>query len=312
MNFKIQILGSNSAIPYIHRFNTAQVITVHNEPYLIDCGEGTQIQMRRYAVKYSKINNIFISHLHGDHFFGLFGLLSTYKLNARHKPLTIYSDFRLEKMLKSEFSPLNLSELGFDVNFVTLPKVEQTIFENKHLCVKTINLKHRIDTKGFLFEEKSRDLNILKDAILEYNLSIDQILAVKAGEDLIINGKTVPNNQLTVKPDMPRSFAFCSDTAFWQPIISKIQNIDLLYHEATYCDDNTEKAREFKHSTVTQAATIAKRANVKKLIVGHFSPSITNINACLAEAKPIFKNTLLAKDGLTIDITRKHEFIVNE
>ncbi|MBN2662221.1 MAG: ribonuclease Z [Bacteroidales bacterium] len=312
MNFKIQILGSNSAIPYFNRFNTAQIITVHNEPYLIDCGEGTQIQMRRYAVKYSKINNIFISHLHGDHYFGLFGLLSTYKLNSRNKALTIYSDPKLEKMLKSEFSPINLAELGFDVFFVNLPKNDQVIFENKHLSIKTINLKHGIDTKGFLFEEKNGDLNISKDAILKYKLSIDQILSVKAGNDLVINGKVIPNKNLTLKLPSPRSFAFCSDTAYHEPIIKSIKNIDLLYHEATYCQDNTEKAAEVLHSTVIQAATIAQKANVKQLIIGHFSSSITNLNLCLAEAKPVFDNTILAKDGLTIEITRKHELIVTE
>jgi len=311
MNFKIQILGSNSAIPNFNGFTTSQVITVHNEPYLIDCGEGTQIQMRRFAVKYSKINNIFISHLHGDHFFGLFGLLSTYKLNNRNKSLNIFADKKLEQMLTSELSPIDISELGFDVNFVNLPDSQQVVFENKHLTVKTINLKHRIVTRGFLFEEKSRELNINKDAIVKYNLTIEQILFIKAGKDILIDEKIIPNKNLTVKPFKPRSFAFCSDTAYHEPIIDVIKNVDLLYHESTYCDDNIEKAQKVQHSTAIQAAKIAKHAQVEKLLIGHFSTSILNKKECLIQAKSIFEETILAKDGLNIDISRNHEFIIS-
>lgn len=308
MNFKIQILGSNSAIPYFNRFNTAQVITIHNEPYLIDCGEGTQIQMRRFGVKYSKINNIFISHLHGDHFYGLFGLLATYKLNNRTKPLNIYSDAYLEKMLTSEVSPVNLNELGFDVVFKKLSLKKDVLIENKHVKITSFELKHRIETRGFLFQEVNNELNISKDAIAKYNLSIDQILEAKTGNDIEIDGEIIKNKQLTLMPENPRSFAFCSDTSYHEPIIEVVKGVDLLYHEATYCEGYEKKAEEVKHSTITQAAMIAKRANVKKLLVGHFSPSITNPNLCLDQAKNVFENTIIAKDGLTIEIDRKHKF----
>jgi len=309
MNFEIQVLGSNSALPNFNRFSTAQILTVHNEPYLIDCGEGTQIQMRRFHTKYGKINNIFISHLHGDHYFGLFGLLSTYNLNDRNTEINIFADQKLEKILCSDYSPINLSELKFKVNFHHLQNGKNVIYEDKHITVSSFNLRHRINSWGFLFEEKPKDLNIQKGAIDKYNLTIDEIKDIKKGGNLVRNEFIIDNEELTIKPHTPRSFAFCSDTAYFPEIVPFIKNIDLLYHESTFCKDNTKKALLVFHSTSEQAAQIAKLADVKSLLIGHFSPRIINPVVCLNEAKDVFENTFLAEDGITFEILKDHTVI---
>ncbi len=310
MNFKIQILGSNSAIPNHRRFSTAQIITVHDEHFLIDCGEGTQIQMKRFATKYGKIKNIFISHLHGDHYFGLFGLLSTYNLTGRIAPLNIYAHKRLHDIFSSEFSPINISELTFEVNFIHLSEGNNIIFENKSLTVTSFNLKHSTTTWGFLFSEKQKELNIKKDVIDKYNLSYEQIRNIKKGDNLKFENNIIQNEELTFSTFLPRSYAFCSDTAYYENIINTIKNIDLLYHEATFCNEDTQRAEQVKHSTAEEAARIAKLANVSKLLIGHFSSKIINPNKCLIEAKNTFNQTLLASDGMSIDISTEHKFLI--
>ncbi len=310
MSFYLQVLGSNSAIAEPNRFSTAQILSVNHQLYLIDCAEGTQIQMRRFSIKYSKINHIFISHLHGDHFFGIFGLLSSYSLNNRKNTLNIFAPKELQKMLTSEYAPIKISELTFDVKFFNLPQDKNIIFEDNNITVECFNLKHKIETKGFIFREKEKELNILKSAIKKYNLSVPQIKNIKKGKDLKLDNKIIPNKELTKKPHNPRSFAFCSDTAYYEDIIKYIKNVDLLYHEASFCENYSEKAALHYHSTAKQAALIAKKANVKLLFIGHLSSRISNPNICLNEAKNIFKNTILANDGLIIELTKSHEFIV--
>ena len=304
MNFKIQILGSSSALPTVNRFATAQILTAYEEPYLIDCGEGTQIQMRRFNVKFGQIKNIFISHLHGDHYFGLFGLLSTYNLNGRTKELNIYAHKELENLFKSEFTPIKINELKFKVNFHHLTDKENVIFENKNIIVKSFPLKHRIATCGFLFVEKKRQPNIIKDKIIELNLSVPQILEVKAGKNLKINGKLYKNVNLTTPPPTPRHYAFCSDTAYSEKIIPIIKNVDLLYHEATFSIADASNAERTFHSTASDAAKIAKLANAKQLIIGHFSTRYPNTNILHKEAKNHFPNTILGYDGLEVEVSR--------
>ncbi|MBN2891122.1 MAG: ribonuclease Z [Bacteroidales bacterium] len=303
MNFEIQILGSGSAIPTKDRSLTAQIITAYKEPYLIDCGEGTQLQMRRFDVKFSKIKHIFISHLHGDHFFGLFGLISTYNLLGRKSTLNIYAHKELEDMLLCENSPLKIDELVFDIKFHHLSDEEKIIYENNNLIVKSFPLNHRIKTCGFLFQQKVRQPNIIKEKITEFNLSIQQILDLKAGKDIEIDNKLFPNNELTNSPPAPKSYAYCSDTAYFENIIPIIQNTDLLFHEATFSEKDAMNAEKTGHSTASDAANIAQKANVKQLLIGHFSTRYPNLNYLLKEAQNIFPNTILTEDGLVIEIS---------
>ncbi len=297
MNFEIQILGSSSALPTINRFPTAQILTANEQPYLIDCGEGTQIQMRRFNAKFGKIKHIFISHLHGDHYFGLFGLLSTYNLLGRTEPVNIFADKELENILMSENSPIKYEELSYKLNFFHLPDDTQIIFENKTLTVTAFPLKHRIKTRGFLFKEKKRQVNVIKEKISEYNLSIQQILDLKAGKEIEISGKKFLNTDLTNPAPPQRSFAFCSDTAFNEDIIETIKNVNLLYHEATFSKSDVSNAEKTFHSTAEDAAIMAKKSNAKKLVIGHFSTRYNNPTILLNEAKEIFQNTFLANDG---------------
>ena len=303
MNFKMQILGSGAAIPTVDRSATSQVLTVSQEPYLIDCGEGTQIQMRRFGVKFGKIRNIFISHLHGDHYFGIFGLLSSYNLNKRTKQLNIFAHKKFENILKSEFSPINIDELSFKINFHHLPDTETVILEDNHISVKAFPLKHRIETCGFLFVEKQRPPNIIKDKIKELNLTIPQILEVKAGKDIIVEGVKYENSELTTLPNNSRSFAYCSDTAFFEEIIPIIKNVDLLYHEATFSDADVSIAEKTVHSTASDAGKVAKLANVKQLVIAHFSTRYVSQNKLLEEAQKYFPNTFLGYDGMQIEVS---------
>lgn len=311
MNFTLHILGSNSALPTYESFSTSQILTVNDTPYLIDCAEGAQIQIRRFYSRFSKISDIFISHLHGDHYYGLFGLLSSFNLIKRIAPINIYADEVLEKMLRSELSPINTDNLSFKVSFFYLPDDFQLIHSDKNVDVYSFPLFHRIKTRGFLFKEKQKPANIKKTAIEEYNLTIEQIKAIKKGEDLLFEKRVVKNKELTIPAFKARSFAFCSDTAYFEPIIETVKDVDLLYHESTFLDEQIEHATEVFHSTAGQAGQIAKAANVKNLLIGHFSQSIANRELFLRQAKSIFPQTFLAKDGLEIEITKEHEIKYN-
>jgi ribonuclease Z len=302
MNFKIHILGSGSALPTIKRFATAQIFTAYEEPYLIDCGEGTQIQMRRFRIKFGKIKNIFISHLHGDHYFGIFGLLSSYNLLGRTSQLNIFAHKELESLLKSEFSPIIIEELNFKVNFHQLPENETVIFENKRITVKSFPLKHRIKTCGFLFTEKPRQPNIIKEKIQELNLTVPQILDVKAGKDLEIDGILHKNSDLTTPLPALRSYAFCSDTAYSENIIPIIKDVDLLYHEATFSESDASNAEKTFHSTASDAGKIAKQANAKQLVIAHFSSRYPQVDFLLKEAQEHFPNTFVGFDGMEIEM----------
>lgn len=302
MNFKIQILGTGSALPTIKRFATAQILTAYEEPYLIDCGEGTQIQIRHFRIKFGKIKNIFISHLHGDHYFGIFGLLSTYNLLGRTSKLNIFAHKKLQNLLESEFSPIIIDELKFKVDFHQLPDNEAVIFENNKIIVKSFPLKHRIKTCGFLFTEKARQPNIIKEKIQELSLTVPQILDVKAGKNLEIDGVLHKNTELTIPPPPPRSYAFCSDTAYSEEIIPIINNVDLLYHEATFSEADASNAEKTFHSTASDAGKIAKQANVKQLVIAHFSSRYPQVDFLEKEAQQYFPNTSIGYDGMEISL----------
>jgi ribonuclease Z len=304
MIFSLTVLGSNSSLPSFDRFSTAQVLNVNEQIYLIDCAEGTQIKFRKYKIKYGKLNHIFISHLHGDHYFGLFGLISSLNMLGRTEDLHIYSRPELKEIINCQISfsePLNYLIIYHTINC----KKHQVIHEDKYVSVESIPLKHRIPTCGFLFREKQKLKNIKKEAIAKYNIPIRDIVPIKEGADFVTEqGIIIPNAEITIPPPNPRTYAFCTDTVYKESIIKYIEKVDLLYHETTYMNDLAKRARETYHSTTVEAATIASKAKVGKLLIGHFSGRYkeSEIPLVIAEAQRIFPNTIGAEDGMIIDI----------
>lgn len=301
--FEITILGTSSALPTSLRYPTAHVLNVRERFFLIDCGEGTQIQLRKYGVKFSRINHIFISHLHGDHYFGLIGLLSSYALLGRTNDLHIYAHSELPEILKPQLDFI-LEENSFRIIWHPLNfKRPQAIIDNDIVSVTSIPVKHRIPCCAFKFEEKPSELNIRKEKIEEYNIPVRSIHLIKKGDDYTTdNGKTIPNKELTFPEKKPRSYAFCTDTSFLPELSDILQNVDLLYHEATYDKTLEKQAIKTFHSTSEQAAKLAKLSQAKQLLIGHFSARYKDTNFMVDEAKEIFENTIAAKEGMTISI----------
>lgn len=292
--FEITILGSSSALPTLERNPTSQLINVKNHFYLIDCGEGTQIRLREIKAKTSKIDNIFISHLHGDHYFGLIGLLSTYHLLRRNEPLHIYAPAPLEEIIQVQLKHSH-TKLNYPLHFHPLDiKSKPIIYEDDVVSVELLQMNHRIECYGFLFREKADPLNIKKEKIQEYNIPVELIPGIKKGEDFILpSGEKILNKELTFPPTPPKSYAFFSDTTYQEELIPKIKNIDLLYHEATFMEKERKQADNTFHSTASDAANMAKKANVKKLLIGHFSSRYEDLNLLLEEAIEVFPNTEL-------------------
>lgn len=295
---KLIILGCYSATPQVSTNPTAQILEIKNHIFLIDCGEGTQVQLRKQKVKFARIKRIFISHLHGDHFFGLPGLISTFRLLGRETELHIYGPKGIKEgvtlMLKLGDSWTNYPLIFHELE----SKKSALIFEDDKVQVYTIPLKHRVYTNGFLFKEKlgERKLNI--NAVNEYGIDVCYYQNIKNGKDITLdNGKILPNSELTFDPPTPKSYAFCSDTAYNPEIIPLINNVDAVYHESTFLDKHEDLAKKTGHSTAKQAAEIAKQANAKKLILGHYSTRYDSIEAFKKEAELIFKNVELANDG---------------
>lgn len=303
MTFSITILGSSSALPTPSRFSTAQALNVLERFFLIDCGEGTQIQLRRFKIKSARINHIFISHLHGDHFLGIFGLISTMNLLDRKLPLHIYGPFKLKALIDAFLATMDRG-INFELIFHPLHYTgKELLYEDDKVTVESFPLRHRVPTCGYLFKEKKRLRNLKGDVIRELKIPIKQLQGIKEGADYIDEEGTVfANAQLTTPPPPPRSYAFVSDTAKKPAIVPIIKEIDLLYHEATYADEGKKRAKETGHSTARQAAEIATEANVKKLILGHFSNRYKKLDVLLNEATEAFKNTELALDGKVFEI----------
>lgn len=298
MIFEVGILGSSSATPIYQRHPTAQVINFHERFFLIDCGEGTLIQMNRYKIKFHRINHIFISHLHGDHYLGLLGLISTMHLQGRVSTLHIHGPNDLKEIIDIQ---LKYSEttLRYPVEFHSIdPKNPTVLYDDEDVTISSIILSHRIPCTGFLFTEKPRQRKLKKDKLAQFNIPVTFYNELKAGKDYIDEeGKTVPNSALTIDPRKPRRYAFCSDTIFDERLISIVKGVDLLYHEATFLSDKADRAKETFHSTASQAATIAKEAGVRRLIIGHFSARYKNLYPLLEEAKSVFPETTLAIEG---------------
>ena len=303
MKFEITILGSSSATPIYNRNPSSQLLNVNDRLFLIDCGEATQQQMLRFGIKAQKIEHIFISHLHGDHYLGLVGLLSSLHLNGRIKPLHIYAPAELLEILNVQFK-YSETELRYSIEFhPTHTEKSELIFENQDVSVETIVLSHRIPCTGFKFTGKKRLPKIIKEKVDELQISVDHIKLIKKGFDFTDKqGKIHTADELTTAADEPKVYAYCSDTVCNWTYIDQIKNIDLLYHEATFLHEMLERAQETFHTTALQAGEIASKANVKKLLIGHFSARYRDLQPLLDESKSIFANTELAIEGMTFEV----------
>ncbi|MBN1117506.1 MAG: ribonuclease Z [Bacteroidales bacterium] len=296
MTFELTILGSGSALPTSRRYPTAQAVNVLERFFLIDCGEGTQLQLRKSKIRLAKLNNIFISHVHGDHVFGLFGLLSTFNLLGRKTELKIFGPQALKEILYFYIQNFT-EELQYKIVFNPVDgRTKNLIFEDKVSEVYSFPLKHRVPTFGYLIREKEKLPNIRKEAIEKYNLGVKDILSIKEGNPFHFNNKKIDPESLIIPSSKPRSYAYCSDTAYYERIIPWIKGVDLLYHEATFQISEKKIARQTLHSTASQAATIAKKAGVKKLLLGHFSNRYAELDSLLKEAQSIFPESYIVED----------------
>lgn len=304
MPFKITILGSSGAVPAYGRLPSSQFIEINNHYFLFDCGEGAQLQLMKYDLHLHRIDHIFISHLHGDHYLGLMGLLFTLHLNHRTDDLHLYSHIGLDEIITTQLR-YSKSALHFKIVFHTLtPGKQEILFEDNHLTVETIPLSHKISCSGFLIREKKKPYRIDKEK-LPPGLLIQQLQDLKNGADVTDSetGKVLYKNEnLTLPPRKSRSYAYCSDTQYTESLIEQIRGVDVLYHEATFMQVDESKAVETMHSTSRQAAQIAKQAEVKKLLIGHFSARYRELHSLLQEATPVFSNTTLAQEGETFVI----------
>lgn len=301
--FEITILGCGSAMPTTLHNPSSQLVNVNEKLFMIDCGEGTQLQLRKYKTRINKLHSIFISHLHGDHVFGLPGLLATLSLLGRTGDLNIYAHKDMELFLDSFIKHFG-NQFPYKINLTPLdPYQHQLIFENNSIRVFSFPLKHRIPTNGFLFEEKDRPRHIKREMIDFYNIPVCKINEIKKGGDYLTDdGKWIKNEILTTPAIPPRTYAYCSDTAYSPEIIPYIQHSDVLYHEATFAEAENLRAQETYHSTARQAAEIARSANVRKLIIGHFSSRYHELGEFLDEAQAVFPETELADEGMTINL----------
>lgn len=299
---KLTILGCYAATPRTITNSTSQVLEIKNHMFLIDCGEGTQVHLRKHKIKFSRINHIFISHLHGDHFFGLPGLISTFRLLGRDKEMHIYGPKGIKEAI-TLLLKLGDSWTNYLLVFHELTSKEpQVIYEDDKVSVETIPLNHRIYTNGFLFKEKlgERKLNI--DAVGEYRIDKAYFQKIKNGKDVTLDdGRVISNKKLTFDPNKPKSYAFCSDTAYMPEIVPQITNVDVLYHESTFLESEAYLSEKTKHTTAKEAAAIAKAANANTLLLGHYSTRYKSIELFKEEASEIFSSVQLADDGKVFD-----------
>lgn len=300
---KVTVLGSSSALPTSQRYPSAHVLTAHGRMFLIDCGEGTQMQLRKCSIRFGRINDIFISHLHGDHVFGLYGLLSTFNLMGRTNPIRLHAPANYDLLLRSHLSDFDI-HLNFEIVFVPLQGNDPAIvYEDKHLTVAAFPLKHRIQAYGFVFREKPADRNIIKEKIEEYSIPSYRIPGIKKGQDFVNDeGMVIKNDEITVPPPQPLSYAYCSDTMYFARLSSFVKSVDLLYHEATFDGSMEKLARKVMHSTTLDAAKTALKANAGTLMIGHFSARYDDVTSLVEEARTIFPSTIPAIDGNTYNI----------
>lgn len=303
MEFELKILGSASATPFLDRHHTAQALTVGPQVYLIDCGEGTQQRLMEYKIRHQKINTIFISHLHGDHFFGLFGLLSTMHLHGRTEPLQLFGPVGLDEVLTTQFR-VSGTQLTFELLFTAVDTTAYSqVYEDRTLTVHTLPMRHRIPCCGYVFREKPKrrrlDKNLLPDG-----LTPAQLNALAQGDDVRneAGDLLVRNAEVTIEPHHARSYAYCADTLYTARNAELVQGVDLLYHEATFLEDMRERAATTHHSTARQAALFARQANAHRLLIGHFSSRYRDLDPLLREAKAVFDWVELATEGKTVSL----------
>jgi ribonuclease Z len=302
-NFTVTILGSSAAVPYRNRNLSAQLVNHAGRSFLIDCGEGTQMQLTRLKIKSMRINHIFISHLHGDHFYGLIGLISTMHLLGRKTDLHIYGPSMLENIIKLQLE-VSLTDLVYRLYFhPTLDHTSEIIYEDERLTISSLPMLHRIPTTGFLFTEKPFPRHINMDAAETYNVPFAFFNEIKTGRDFRTeDGQLIPNNLLTIEASPPRTYACCSDTLYNEPLVELIKGCNLVYHEATFMSEMANVAKEKLHSTSAQAAMIAKLAGARKLLLGHFSARYDNLLPLLEEARAVFAESYLAEEGVSYEV----------
>ena len=301
--FKIHILGCGSALPTLHHYASAQVVEMRGKQFMIDCGEGTQMQLRRSRIRFTKLSAVFITHLHGDHCFGLIGMISTFGLLGRTAKLDVYAPKELELMLQEQMR-MFCHNFDYEVVFHAVDtRKQEVVYEDRSLTVESIPLEHRMPCCGYLFKEKATLPHIRRDMIDFYQIPVSQINNIKAGSDWITaEGETVPNSKLVEAADQPRSYAYCSDTRYIPTLHERIRGVTALYHESTYGEDNLLMAEKYYHSTARQAALVARDAGAGKLLLGHYSSRYEDENVLLNEAKQVFENSFLCDEQMVFEL----------
>ncbi len=301
--FRVHILGCGSALPTPRHYNSAQVVEVRGKQFLVDCGEGTQMQLRRSRIRFTKISAVFITHLHGDHCFGLIGMLSTFGLLGRTARLAIYAPVELEDMLQRQMK-LFCHDFDYEVDFHAVDtKQQQVIYEDRSLTVESIPLEHRMPCCGYLFREKQQQPHIKRDMIDFYQIPLSQINNIKGGADWTTpEGEHVANDRLVTPAEAARSYAYCSDTRYMATLHERLLGVSTLYHESTYGEDNLQMAEKYYHSTARQAAMVARDARVGKLLLGHYSSRYEDETVLLREAREVFANAFLTDEQLVFDV----------
>jgi ribonuclease Z len=301
--FRVHILGCGSALPTLRHYASSQVIEIREKLFMVDCGEGTQMQLRRSHIRFTKINHVFISHLHGDHCFGLVGMISTFGMLGRTAPLHVYATAEMDSILRSQLE-MFCGALEYEVIFHPIDTAQHAvIYEDRSLTVTTLPLKHRVPCCGFVFREKPTLPHIRRDMIDMYGIPLCQISNIKNGQDWTTSdGTVIPHERLTTPSAPARSYAYCSDTAYMPRLHEYLKGVTSLYHESTYADADKGRAKIYYHSTARQAAMVARDAGVGQLILGHFSARYDNEQVLLKEAKDTFKNTILADEMQIFDV----------
>lgn len=301
--FRVHILGCGSALPTLRHYASSQLVEIRGKLMMIDCGEGTQMQLRRCHARFTKLSHVFISHLHGDHCFGLIGMISTFGLLGRTATLHVHGPAALGDMLTQQIQ-FFCRDLGYDVAFHEVDTTKhQVVYEDRSLAVESIPLCHRLPTCGFLFREKPSLPHIRREMIDFYNVPQSQIQNIKNGADwTTADGEHVPNERLVTPADKPRSYAYCSDTRYLPELHQLLEGVSTLYHESTYGDDNRALAEKYNHSTASEAACVARDAHVGQLLLGHYSSRYEDENVLLREAQNIFPNTILTQEMMVIDV----------
>lgn len=302
--FRVHILGCGSALPTLRHMSSMQVVECRGKLFMVDCGEGAQVQLRRSGLSFEKLGHIFITHIHGDHCFGLIGIISTFGLLGRLATLHIHAPKELEPMLQAQLDLFFNYDIGYKVEFHAVDTTkQQVIYEDHSLSVETIPLDHRMPCAGYLFREKPLLPHIRREMIDMYNIPVSQINNIKCGQGYTLpDGTVIPHEKLVTPADKSRSYAYCSDTRYIPDLHKRVKGVDTLYHESTYANDKEDGAKKYFHSTAQQAAKVARDAQVGKLLLGHFSARYTNENILLDEAKEIFPNTFLTSEMQVFDV----------